>query len=217
MNLILVGLPGAGKGTQAAYITEEYDIPHISTGDMFRAAIKNETELGLEAKKYMDEGNLVPDAVTNGLVRERLEEADTEEGFLLDGYPRTLNQAEALDTNLEDIDRSLDAVLYIEVDESILMDRLSGRFICSNCGATYHKLFNKPSKEGICDNCGSTEFYQRDDDKPETVKKRISVNKDTTQELVEFYKEKDILETIDGEGEPEEIFQAIKNVIDNLK
>ncbi len=217
MNLILVGLPGAGKGTQAAYITEEYGIPHISTGDMFRAAIKNETKLGLEAKKYMDEGNLVPDDVTNGLVKERLEEADTEKGFLLDGYPRTLNQAEVLDANLDDIQRSLDAVLYIEVDESVLMDRLSGRFICDNCGATYHKLFNTPEKEGVCDVCGGTEFHQRDDDKPETVEKRIAVNKDTTQELVGFYKEKDLLEVIDGEGEPEEIFQAIKNVIDHLE
>lgn len=213
MNLFLLGLPGAGKGTQAARVAKEYNIPHISTGDMFRAAMKNETQLGLEAKKYMDAGELVPDEVTNGIVKERLEEADAKEGFLLDGFPRTINQAEALDEMLQATDRSLDHVLYINVDKSILMERLTGRFICSNCGATYHKINNLPEKEGVCDVCGSTEFYQRDDDKPETVERRIQVNEDQTNDLVEFYNAKGIVEVIDGQQDPEDVFKEIQEVL----
>lgn len=213
MNLFLLGLPGAGKGTQAARIAKEYNIPHISTGDMFREAMKNETQLGLEAKKYMDAGELVPDEVTNGIVKERLEEDDAKDGFLLDGFPRTINQAEALDQMLSESNRSLDHALYINVDKSILMERLTGRFICSNCGATYHKINKLPEKEGVCDVCGSTEFYQRDDDKPETVERRIEVNENQTNDLVQFYNGKGIVEIIDGQQDPKDVFKEIKNLI----
>lgn len=214
MNLILLGLPGAGKGTQAARITEEYGIPHISTGDMFRAAMKNETPLGLEAKKYMDAGNLVPDEVTNGIVKERLAEADAQNGFLLDGYPRTLNQAEALKEALESSDRSLDAVLYINVSKDILMERLTGRIICSDCGATYHKVYNPPKVDGVCDKCGGSNFYQREDDKPETVENRISVNEEQTQTLADYYSKEDLVKEINGEQEPSEVFKDVQQVLD---
>ena len=214
MNLILLGLPGAGKGTQAARITKKYDLPHISTGDMFRAAMKNETELGKEAKKYMDAGDLVPDQVTNGIVEERLDEDDAQTGFLLDGYPRTINQAQALEDMLEDKGRSLDTVLYIQVDKEILLERLTGRFICSNCGATYHKTNKQPEKEGVCDVCGSTDFYQRDDDKPETVKRRIQVNEDQTNDLFDFYKDRGIVARVDGQGDPNDVFEDVKEILD---
>lgn len=213
MNLFLLGLPGAGKGTQATRIAKEYNIPHISTGDMFREAMKNETQLGLEAKKYMDSGELVPDEVTIGIVRDRLNEEDAKEGFLLDGFPRTLAQAEALDQMLSESNRSLDHVLYINVDKSILMERLTGRFICSTCGASYHRINKLPEQEGVCDVCGGTEFYQRDDDKPETVENRIKVNEDQTNELVQFYNGKGIVEIIDGQQDPSDVFEEIKNIL----
>lgn len=197
MDLILLGLPGAGKGTQAERIVKEFNIPHISTGDMFRAALKNETPLGLEAKKYMDAGELVPDEVTNNIVKERLQEDDVKDGFLLDGYPRTLNQSEALKANLQEIGRDLDAVIYLNVPKEVLVERLAGRYICSECGATYHKLNNPTKVEGVCDTCGSTEFYQREDDKPETVEKRIQVNEEQTQKLVKFYQDEDVLVEFD--------------------
>lgn len=213
MNLILLGLPGAGKGTQAARISEEYGIPHISTGDMFRAAMKNETPLGLEAKKYMDAGDLVPDEVTNGIVKERLEEEDAQNGFLLDGYPRTLNQAEALKEALESSNRSLDAVLYIKVSKDILMERLTGRIICSNCGATYHKVYNPPKVEGTCDKCGGHDFYQRDDDKPETVENRINVNEKQTETLADYYGKADLIKEINGEQDPDTVFADIQKIL----
>lgn len=213
MNLILLGLPGAGKGTQASRISETYGIPHISTGDMFRAAMKNETPLGKEAKSYMDAGNLVPDEVTNGIVKERLAEADAQNGFLLDGYPRTLNQANALQEALNSSGRSLDAVLYIKVDRGILMERLTGRFMCANCGATYHKLFNSPKVEGTCDVCGGHDFYQREDDKPETVEKRIDVNEAQTKELAAYYEETGIVKEINGEQDPDSVFEDIRNIL----
>lgn len=215
MDLILLGLPGAGKGTQAELIVKEFNIPHISTGDMFRAALKNETPLGLEAKKFMDAGELVPDEVTNNIVKERLQEADVKNGFLLDGYPRTLNQSEALKANLQEIGRSLDAVLYLNVSKEVLVERLAGRYICSNCGATYHKLNNPTKVEGICDNCGSTEFYQREDDKPETVEKRIQVNEEQTQKLVKFYQEEDILVEFDGNRDYKEVFAEIQELLNH--
>ena len=215
MDLILLGLPGAGKGTQAEHITEHYNVPHISTGDIFRAAIKNETPLGLEAKKYMDAGDLVPDDVTNNIVKERLQEDDVKNGFLLDGYPRTLNQSEALKANLEDLGRSLDAVIYLKVPTEILMERLTGRYICSNCGATYHKIFNPTKIEEVCDRCGGTEFYQRDDDKPETVKKRIDVNKEQTANLVEFYQAEGVLVEVDGNRDEEEVFADIQGLLED--
>lgn len=218
MNLILLGLPGAGKGTQAAYIVDTYQVPHISTGDMFRAAIKNGTELGKEANAYMEKGNLVPDEVTNGIVKERLAQDDTKDnGFLLDGYPRTINQAQALDENLKDLGRELDGIVYIKVSTDVLMDRLTGRIICSECGATYHKTFNPPKEEGVCDVCGSNDFYQRDDDKPETVKNRIEVNEHQTQDLLDYYSDRDLILTIDGLGTPEEVFAQVKEALDKLQ
>ncbi|WP_018659687.1 adenylate kinase [Allofustis seminis] len=213
MNVILLGLPGAGKGTQASRIIEQYQIPHISTGDMFRAAIAAGTELGKKAKSYMDAGELVPDEVTNGIVKERLQEADTAQGFLLDGYPRTINQAEALKENLKSLGKAIDKVIYIEVASEVLLQRLSGRYICANCGETYHKIFNPTKEEGVCDRCGSTQFYQREDDKPETVKNRIRVNKETTDQLVNFYKDEGVLIAVNGDQSPEAVFTDIKNAL----
>jgi len=212
-----MGLPGAGKGTQAEQIVDTYHVPHISTGDMFRAAIKNETALGLEAKTYMDKGDLVPDEVTNGIVKERLAEADTENGFLLDGFPRTLNQAQALEEILKDLNKNLDAVVYISVNKDILMQRLTGRIICRSCGATYHKTNKPPKVEGTCDRCGGHEFYQREDDKPETVENRISVNLELTEPLLDFYKERNVLYTVNGEDDVKDVFKNVQDIIANTK
>ena len=217
MNLILVGLPGAGKGTQAEQIVDTYHVPHISTGDMFRAAIKNETALGIEAKTFMDKGELVPDEVTNGIVKERLAETDTRDGFLLDGYPRTLNQANVLEGILKDLNKTLDAVIYIDVNKDILMERLTGRIICRSCGATYHKVYNPPKVEGTCDRCGGHEFYQREDDKPETVEKRINVNLESTNTLVDFYSKRNVLHTVNGEDDFEDVFKDIQAIISEVE
>ena len=214
MNLVLMGLPGAGKGTQAERIVAEYKIPQISTGDMFRAAIAKETKLGLEAKTYMDKGELVPDAVTNGIVKERLAEPDTENGFLLDGYPRTLDQAKELDQMLTDLNKKIDAVIEIHVPEETLVERLAGRYICRNCGATYHKIFNPTKVEGTCDRCGGHEFYQREDDKPETVKNRLAVNIKSSEPILAYYKEKGLLQSIDGDRDIDAVFKDVKNIID---
>ncbi|CUS25814.1 Adenylate kinase adk [Paucilactobacillus oligofermentans DSM 15707 = LMG 22743] len=216
MNLILMGLPGAGKGTQADKIIKEFDIPHISTGDIFRAAIKNETPMGLKAKGFIDNGELVPDEVTNGIVNERLAEDDTKDGFMLDGFPRNLVQANALDAMLAESDRQLDAVLNIDVNPEVLVDRLSGRFLCKNCGTAYHRLYNMPKVEGTCDVCGSHDFYQREDDKPETVKNRLSVNIEMNTPLVDFYNDKGILHTINGEQDIEVVYQAVQKVLTNI-
>lgn len=214
MNLILMGLPGAGKGTQAEQIVDTYKIPHISTGDMFRAAIKNETALGLEAKAYMDKGNLVPDEVTNGIVKERLAEADTDNGFLLDGFPRTLNQAEALEQILTELGKKIDAVINIHVDKDILMERLTGRIICRTCGATYHKVFNPPTVAGTCNRCGGHDFYQREDDKPETVENRINVNLELTQPLLDFYEARQVLNTVKGDQDIQDVFKEVQAIIE---
>ncbi|MGK0552531.1 adenylate kinase [Enterococcus faecalis] len=214
MNLILMGLPGAGKGTQAEKIIDAYGIPHISTGDMFRAAMKNETALGLEAKSYIDKGELVPDKVTNGIVKERLAQPDTGKGFLLDGFPRTLEQAQALDTMLKELNKNIDAVIDIHVEDDVLIERLAGRFICRTCGATYHKLFNPPKVEGTCDRCGGHEFYQREDDKPETVKNRLAVNIANSAPILDFYKNQGLLHTIDGNREIDAVFSEVKQIID---
>lgn len=214
MNLIIMGLPGAGKGTQAEKIIAKYNIPHISTGDMFRAAIQNETALGLEAKSYMDKGELVPDEVTNGIVKERLQESDTEKGFLLDGFPRTLVQAEALDKIMTELDKKIDAVINIDVNPEVLMQRLTGRFICRTCGATYHKTNNPTKVEGTCDRCGGHEFYQREDDKPETVENRIQINLIQSQPIIEFYSEKGLLHTVDGEIGIDNLFTEIQKIIE---
>ena len=214
MNLVLMGLPGAGKGTQAERIVAEYKIPQISTGDMFRAAIAKETKLGLEAKTYMDKGELVPDAVTNGIVKERLAEPDTENGFLLDGYPRTLDQAKELDQMLTDLNKKIDAVIEIHVPEETLVERLAGRYICRNCGATYHKIFNPTKVEGTCDRCGGHEFYQREDDKPETVKNRLAVNIKSSEPILSYYKDQGLLQSIDGDREIDAVFADVQKIIE---
>ncbi|ESU31496.1 adenylate kinase [Bacillus sp. 17376] len=215
MNLVLMGLPGAGKGTQADKIVGKYNIPHISTGDMFRAAIKEGTELGVQAKSFMDKGELVPDEVTIGIVRERLRKADCENGFLLDGFPRTVAQAEALDTMLADLGKKIDFVINIDVDKSILMERLTGRRICKNCGATYHLVFNPPAKEGVCDRCGG-ELYQRADDNAETVQNRLDVNVQQTKPLLNFYEDKGYLRNINGQQDIDVVFVDIEGLLGGL-
>ncbi len=208
MNLILMGLPGAGKGTQAEKIEKKYKTPHISTGDMFRLAIKEETELGKQAKRYMDEGQLVPDEVTNGIVEERLAMDDCQEGFLLDGFPRTLPQAEALDEILKKLNKSIDYVIHVEVPEDQLLERLTGRRVCPKCGATYHVVNNPPKEEGVCDHDGSA-LVQRDDDTEETVKKRLTVNIEQTKPLLDFYEDKGVLVTVNGDQDIDKVFAEI--------
>ena len=205
MNIVLMGLPGAGKGTQAEKIVEKYEIPHISTGDMFRAAIKEGTELGLKAKSYMDQGALVPDEVTIGIVRERLSQTDCDKGFLLDGFPRTVPQAEALDNILEELGKKIDHTINIQVDKDELVARLSGRRICRSCGASYHVIFNPPKEEGICDKDGG-ELYTRADDNPETVSNRLEVNMKQAQPLLDFYEAKGVLTNINGQQDIDKVF-----------
>lgn len=213
LNLILMGLPGAGKGTQAEKINEIYNIPHISTGDMFRLAIKEGTELGKKAKEYMDQGALVPDEVTIGIVKERLSKDDCKEGFMLDGFPRTIAQAEALQDILRDLNEDIDYVINVEVPEEKLVERLTGRRVCPTCGTTYHLVYNPPKEAGICDKDGS-ELIQRDDDKPETVKKRLSVNIEQAQPLLDFYKEKGYLVTVNGDQDINDVFHDIQSKIE---
>jgi len=210
-----MGLPGAGKGTQAEKIVEKYAIPHISTGDMFRAAMKEGTELGLKAKSYMDQGALVPDEVTIGIVRERLSKEDCQKGFLLDGFPRTVPQAEALESILSDLGKRLDYVLNIEVDREILMERLTGRRICKSCGSTYHLVFNPPAQEGVCNRCGG-ELYQRADDNAETVQNRLQVNIEQAQPLLDFYETKGYLRNIDGQQDITKVFDDIDSLLGGL-
>lgn len=216
MNLILMGLPGAGKGTQAQKIVEDFDIQHISTGDIFREAMKNETEMGVAAKKFIDKGELVPDEVTNGIVRERLSQDDVANGYMLDGYPRTIDQAEALDQFGTELDRNVDAVINIHVEPEVLIERLSGRFICRTCGATYHKIYNPTKVEGTCDVCGGHDFYQREDDKPATVKNRLDVNIKMNTPLVDFYESKGVLHTVDGNRDIDVVYQDIKAILSKL-
>ncbi|MEH7124709.1 adenylate kinase [Bacillus sp. JJ1532] len=216
MNLVLMGLPGAGKGTQAEKIVAKYGIPHISTGDMFRAAIKDETELGLQAKSFMDKGELVPDEVTIGIVRERLSKDDCQNGFLLDGFPRTVAQAEALENILVGLNKQINYVINIDVDNSILMDRLTGRRICKDCGATYHLVFNPPAKEGVCDRCDG-ELYQRADDNEDTVKNRLDVNIKQTKPLLDFYETKGYLRNIDGQQEIDKVFSDVDQLLEGLQ
>ena len=211
-----MGLPGAGKGTQAEKIVQKYGIPHISTGDMFRAAIKDETELGLQAKSFMDKGELVPDEVTIGIVRERLSKSDCEGGFLLDGFPRTVPQAEALENILNDLSKKIDYVINIDVDQDILMDRLTGRRICKDCGATYHLIFNPPANEGVCDRCDG-ELYQRADDNESTVKNRLDVNIKQAQPLLDFYESKGYLHNIEGQQEIGKVFADLDQLLGNLQ
>jgi len=215
MNLVLMGLPGAGKGTQAEKIVAKYKIPHISTGDMFRQAIAEGTELGMKAKSYMDQGALVPDEVTIGIVKDRLSKDDCKNGFLLDGFPRTVPQAEALEVLLSELGREINYVIHIEVDTSKLMERLTGRRICKSCGATYHMVFNPPKQEGVCDKCGG-ELYQRSDDNAETVGNRLDVNLKQTQPLLDFYSKKGYLRNINGDQDIDKVFSDIEQLLGGL-
>lgn len=215
MNIIIMGLPGAGKGTQAAKIIKKHSIPHISTGDMFRLAIKNETDLGRQAKAFMDQGELVPDEVTVGIVKERLSQNDVKDGFLLDGFPRTVEQAEKLKDIMSDLGSQIDQTIYVEVPEEELMNRLTGRRICETCGATYHLVFNPPKTEGICDLDGG-KLYQREDDNPETVQNRLEVNIKQTAPLLDFYKGLGVLATVDGSKDIEEVFEEVDEILNGL-
>ena len=215
MNIILMGLPGAGKGTQAELITEKYPIPHISTGDMFRKAMKDETPLGAKAKSFMDKGELVPDEVTIGIVRDRLNESDASKGFLLDGFPRTVEQAEALNEIMKDMSSKIDAVIYINVAQEELLTRLTGRRICKTCGKAYHLVFNPPKVEGVCDNDG-TKLYQREDDNPETVQNRLNVNIKQTKPLLDFYDAQGVLKEVNGEGDIDDVFKEIQSILVDL-
>ena len=217
LNLMLMGLPGAGKGTQAEKIVDEYKIPHISTGDIFRAAMKNGTPMGLEAKKFIDKGELVPDEVTNGIVKERLAKDDVNDGYMLDGFPRNMAQAEALDEFGKELGKSPNCVINIHVDPESLMERLTGRYICRDCGATYHKVFNPTKVEGTCDRCGGHEFFQREDDKPETVKNRLDVNIKMNTPLLDFYKKQGLLHEVNGNQDIDKVFADIKEILDQIK
>lgn len=212
MNLLIMGLPGAGKGTQAAKIVEKFGVAHISTGDMFRAAMANQTEMGLLAKSYIDKGDLVPDEVTNGIVKERLAQDDIQEkGFLLDGYPRTIEQAHALDAALAELGIELQGVVNIEIDPSKLLERLSGRIIHKETGETFHKVFNPPAA-GYDEN----DFYQREDDKPESVKRRLEVNIAQGEPIIAHYREKGLVHDIEGDQDIEVVFSDIDKVLSKL-
>ena len=211
MNIILFGPPGAGKGTQAKKMVDYYGIPQISTGDILRANVREGTELGLAAKGYMDKGELVPDEVLIGIIKNRLKEQDCEKGFILDGYPRTIPQADALAVILDEIDKPIDVVLNLEVPDEELVERISGRLMC-NCGASYHRTFNPPKKDGVCDICGS-EVFQRADDKEEAVQNRLNVYKKQTEPLIDYYAKQGILVTLDGTKDINEVFGDIKAVL----
>ncbi len=208
MRLVLLGPPGVGKGTQASSIVKKYDVPHISTGDIFRANIKQGTDLGLKAKEYMDKGLLVPDELVVSIVKDRLTEDDCKNGFLLDGFPRTIEQADALDDELKDMGIKLDKVINLRADKDILLERVVGRRICKTCGATYHIKFNPPKVEGLCD-LDQGELYQREDDTEETVSTRIEVYGKETQPLIDYYSDKDLLVDIDGTQPIDKIFETI--------
>lgn len=212
MKIIMLGAPGAGKGTQAKQIAEKYTIPHISTGDIFRANIKAETELGKKAKKYMDEGLLVPDELVMDLVVDRLQQDDCEKGYVLDGFPRTIVQAEGLDKELEKLGQKMDYAIDVEVPDENIVNRMSGRRACVGCGATYHIQYAAPAKEGICDKCGG-ELILRQDDAPETVKKRLGVYHDQTQPLIRYYDQEGILVKVDGTKDIEDVFADIVKVL----
>ncbi len=212
MKIVMLGAPGAGKGTQAKMIAEKYRIPHISTGDIFRANIKNGTELGKEAKEYMDKGLLVPDELTVRLLLDRVAQDDCKNGYVLDGFPRTIPQAEVLDKELIKLGDSVDFAVDVDVPDENIIRRMSGRRACLNCGATYHIVNIPPKKEGICDVCGS-ELVLRDDDQPETVKNRLKVYHEQTQPLIEYYTGKGVLRTVDGTLPMEEVFDAIVKIL----
>ncbi|MGV8073680.1 MAG: adenylate kinase [Syntrophobacteraceae bacterium] len=212
MNIILLGPPGAGKGTQAKRMVDRYGIPQISTGDMLRAALKQGTPLGLEAKKYMDKGALVPDEVVIGLVKERIQKEDCKKGYMLDGFPRNVSQAEALDKMLGELGQKVDHVVSIEVANSELMGRLTGRRTCRGCGAGFHVMFDPPKKESVCDKCGA-ELYQRDDDNEATVASRLTVYEGQTKPLIDYYENQQKLRHVDGVGDMNDIFGRIASIL----
>jgi adenylate kinase len=216
MNIVFMGPPGAGKGTQAEYIVEQFGIPHISTGDAFRLAMKQGTELGLLAKQYVDAGKLVPDEVTIGIVRDRLQQEDCKKGFLLDGFPRTISQAEALDEIVAAMGKQIDHVINLHVDREKLLARLTGRRICRSCGATYHILFNPPKQEGACDKCGG-ELYQRSDDTEEKVGTRLDEYITKTAPLLEYYSDKGLLRQLNGEQDIAQVSAEISAILRGLR
>ena len=213
MKIIMLGAPGAGKGTQAKKVAKKYNIPHISTGDIFRANIKEGTELGKRAKEYMDKGELVPDDITIGMLLDRIHKADCKDGFVLDGFPRTIPQAKSLSEALSKLNEKIDYAINIDVPDDSIITRMSGRRACLSCGSTYHIKYSAPKKENICDNCGS-ELVIRDDDKPETVKKRLEIYHDQTQPLIDYYKNEKILASVDGTKDMEEVFLDIIAVLE---
>jgi adenylate kinase len=212
MNIVLLGAPGAGKGTQAARMVERYGIPHISTGDIFRAAVKAGTPMGVEAKRYMDDGKLVPDEVVIGIVAEALATPELADGFMLDGFPRTVVQADALDKVLAESGRALDAVVLIDVPRDLLLERLTARRQCRGCQRIYNVLWDAPTVEGVCDTCGG-EVYQREDDNVETVSSRLDVYENQTQPLIDYYSARGVLKPVDGTKTPDEVFSAVVAVL----
>ena len=213
MKIIMLGAPGAGKGTQAKKIAEKYQIPHISTGDIFCANIKNGTELGKKAKTYMDQGLLVPDELVCDLVVDRLQQEDCKKGYILDGFPRTIPQAECLDNALNAMNDKIDYAVNVDVPDENIIKRMSGRRACVGCGATYHIVYNPTKEEGICDRCGK-ELILRDDDKPETVENRLNVYHEQTQPLIDYYNNKGVLQEVDGTKDMQEVFDAIVAVLE---
>lgn len=212
MKIIMLGAPGAGKGTQAKMIAEKYSIPHISTGDIFRANIKNGTELGKKAKSYMDKGQLVPDELTLDLIMDRFKQDDCKNGYVLDGFPRTIPQAEALDTALKAKGEKVDFAIDVDVPDENIVKRMGGRRACVGCGATYHVIYSPTKVEGVCDKCGE-ELIVRDDDKPETVLNRLEVYHNQTQPLIDYYNEQGILKSVDGTVDMKDVFNAIVDIL----
>lgn len=212
MKIIMLGAPGAGKGTQAKKIAEKYQIPHVSTGDIFRFNIKEGTELGRKAKEYMDQGALVPDELTIGMLMDRIQKEDCKDGYVLDGFPRTIPQAESLQKAITEMGQQIDFALSVDVSDENIINRMSGRRACISCGATYHIVYNPSKIPGVCDVCGS-ELVLRDDDKPETVKKRLSVYHDQTRPLIDYYKEAGVLVNVDGTQELNKVFSDITDIL----
>ena len=212
MKIVMLGAPGAGKGTQAKMIAEKYGIPHVSTGDIFRANIKNGTELGKEAKQYMDQGKLVPDELTVKILLDRVAQDDCKNGYVLDGFPRTIPQANVLDEALTKLGDRIDYAVNVDVPDDNIINRIGGRRACVACGATYHIVYNAPKTEGICDNCGK-ELIIRDDDQPETVKNRLKVYHEQTQPLIDFYEGKGVLKSVDGTADMKDVFAAIVEIL----
>lgn len=212
MRIIMLGAPGAGKGTQAKKIAEKYNIPHISTGDIFRANIKNGTELGVKAKSYMDQGLLVPDELVVDLVADRIQQDDAKAGYVLDGFPRTIPQAESLDAALAKMGEKIDYAIDVEVPDENIINRMSGRRACVKCGATYHLQYAKPKADGVCDVCGE-QLILRDDDKPETVQKRLTVYHQQTQPLIDYYEKQNALKEVDGTKDMEDVFADIVSIL----